>query len=300
MFMGMECCGSDKAISCTPTFINDITYIKISNGIYDELFGSDNPDIEMNASSKKWDFDTRFYAKFQDSLVAGNVDYAASMVSSIRIKRRKNNEHKWMTMWDIPIKTNDDFDFELVDRYAQGSQDYYYAMIPVIEHVEGNINKNEIRSEFNHYFILDKDISYPIIFNTNLSIELNKSIGVINTLGRKYPFVISNGMSQYKTGSLQFALAPVVNCGIDTADIYNYRTQFEEWLSNGKPKILKDWTGQIYMIDITSSVPIDLSYHKLPSYQIQFTEVGDVLDETSMYMNGFIDIISTLSTSYPL
>lgn len=300
MFMGLECCGSGKAVSSTPTFMNDITYIEISNGIYDELFGSDNPDIEMKDTSKKWDFDTRFYAKFQGNLMAGNVDYAASMVSCIRIKRRKNNEHKWFTMCDIPIETNDDFDFELVDRYAQGSQDYYYAMIPVINHVEGNINKNEIRSEFNHYFILDKDISYPIIFNTNLSLELNKNIGVINTLGRKYPFVISNGMSQYKTGSLQFALAPMVNCDVNTDDIYNYRTQFEEWMNNGKPKILKDWTGQIYMIDITSSIPIDLSYYKLPSYQIQFTEVGNVYDEESMYSNGFIDIISTLSSSYPL
>ena len=122
MFVGMECCGSGDAISYTPTFLNDITYISISNGIYDELFGTDNPNVEMNSSSKKWDYDTRFYAKFQNNLVAGNVDYAASMVSSMRVKRRKNNEHQWFTMFDIPIETNDDFEFELVDRYAQGSQ----------------------------------------------------------------------------------------------------------------------------------------------------------------------------------
>ena len=153
MFIGLECFGSGSAISSTPTLMNEITYIEISNGVYDELFGSDNPDIKMDDSSKKWDYDTRFYAKFQGSLFAGNVDYAASMVSSVRIKRRKNNEHKWFTVWDIPIKTNDDFEFEVIDRYAQGSQDYFYAMIPVVEHVEGNINKNDIRSEFNHYFI---------------------------------------------------------------------------------------------------------------------------------------------------
>lgn len=300
MFVGMEYCGSGSAVSFTPVLMNDITYIEITNGIYDELFGSDNPDIEMNEDSKKWDFDTRFYAKFQDSLVAGNVDYAASMVSSIRIKRRKNNEHKWFTVWDIPIETNDDFEFELIDRYAQGSQDYYYAMIPVINYIEGNINKNEIRSEFNHYFILDKDISYPIIFNTSLNLELNKNIGVVNTLGRKYPFVISNGQSKYRTGTLDFSLAPIINCEVNTDDIYNYRTQFEEWLSNGKPKILKDWTGQIYMMDITSSIPIDLSYYQLPSYQIQFTEIGDPLSEEDMYNNNMIDVISTLSSSYPL
>lgn len=300
MFMGLECCGSGSAISSTPTFINKIIDIEISHGIYDELFGSDNPDIKINNESKKWDFDTRFYAKFQNNLIAGNVGYAASMVSSIRIKRRKNNEHQWFTMWDVPIETNEDFDFEVVDRYAQGSQDYYYAMVPVIEHVEGNINKNEIRSEFNHYFLLDKDISYPIIFNTSLSLELNKNISIVNTLGRKYPFIISNGMSKYKTGTLQFSLCPIVDCQLNADDIYNYRTQFEEWLSNGKPKILKDWTGQIYMIDITSSVPIDCSFHQLPSYQIQFAEVGDVLSEDDMYNNNFIDVISTLSSSYPL
>lgn len=300
MFVGLECCGSGDAISSTPTLINEITYISISNGVYDEMFGSDNANIKQDNTSKKWDFDTRFYAKFQGNLMAGNVDYAASIVSSMRIKRRKNNEHQWFTIFDIPIATNDDFNFELIDRYAQGSQDYYYALIPVIEHVEGNINKNQIRSEFNHYFILDKDISYPIIFNTSLNLELNKNIGIVNTLGRKYPFVISNGLSQYKTGTLQFALAPIIDCNVDTDDIYNYKTQFEEWISNGKPKILKDWTGQIYMIDITSNVSIDLSYYNLPSYQIQFTEIGDPLNETDMYNNNFIDVIPSLSSSYPL
>lgn len=300
MFVGLYCCGSGDAISSTPTLVNDITYVEISNGIYDELFGSDNPDIEMNNSSKKWDFDTRFYAKFQNNLMAGNVDYAASMVSSVRIKRRKNDEHQWLTMFDIKIDTNDDFEFELIDRYAQGSQDYYYAMVPVIEHVEGNINKNAITSEFNNYFILDKDISYQIIFNTSLNIELNKNVGIINTLGRKYPFIVSNGLSQYKTGTLQFSLALMVNCEINIKDGYNYRTQFEEWITNGKPKILKDWTGQIYMIDITSSIPIDYAYYNLPSYQIQFTEIGDPLNEVDLYNNNFIDVISTLSSSYPL
>lgn len=297
MFVGLDCCGS--GVSSTPTLINDITYVSISNGIYDELFGSDNSNIEMNESSKKWDYDTRFYARFEGNLFAGNVDYVASMVSSVRIKRRKNNEHAWTTLFEIPIKTNDDFQFELVDRYAQGSQDYYYALIPVIENVEGNINKNSIHSEFDNYFILDRNISYPIMFNTGLNIELNKNIGVINTLGRKYPFVISNGMNKYKTGALDFTLIPVVDCEINTDDIYNYRTQFEEWINNGEPKILKDWTGQIYMIDVTGNISVDLNYYQMPSYKIQFTEIGDPLDEFDLYNNNFTDVISALYSSYP-
>lgn len=298
MFMGCFASGSIKSVSHTPTMIEDITYLEIQNGIYDELFGSDNANIIMDESSKKWDFDTRFYAKFQNNLMAGNVDYAASMVSAIRIKRRKNNEHQWLTLFSIPINTNDDFVFELADRYAQSGQDYYYAMVPVIEQVEGNINKNSIRSEFNNYFILDKDTSYPILFNTNLNVDINKNIGVINTLGRKYPFIISNGLSQYRSGTLEFSFAPFINCEIDLENGYSYRTQFEEWISNGKPKILKDWTGKIFMIDITGNIPIDYSYYNLPSYQIQFTEIGDALNTDDLYYNGFIDVVSNLPSSY--
>lgn len=298
MFMGCFASGSIKSLSYTPTNINDITYLEIQNGIYDELFGSDNANIIIDDSSKKWDFDTRFYAKFQNNLMAGNVDYAASMVSAIRIKRRKNNEHQWLTLFSIPINTNEDFNFELADRYAQSGQDYYYAMVPVIEQAEGNINKNSIHSEFNNYFILDKDISYPILFNTKLNVDINKNIGIINTLGRKYPFIISNGLSQYRSGTLEFSLVPFTNCEIDLENGYSYRMQFEEWILNGKPKILKDWTGKIFMMDITGNIPIDYSYHNLPSYKIQFTEIGDALNTDDLYYNGFIDVVFNLPSSY--
>lgn len=291
MFMGCYSCGSGEAFSYTSTNINSITYISISNGVYDELFGSDNADIEMSDTSKTWDYDTRFYAKFQWNLMAGNVDYTASTVSAVRIKRRKNEEQHWTTIFNIPIERNEDFNFELFDRYAQGSQEYYYAMVPVIEDVEGNINKNSIKSEFKNYFIIDKDISYPIIFNTGLNIELNKNVGIVNTLGKKYPFVISNGLSQYKTGTFKFSLAPMIDCEIDFDNGYKYRTQFEDWIRNGKPKILKDWTGQIFMISLTSSIPIDYSFYDLPAYQIQFTEVGDPLNMNDMYNNNLTDVV---------
>ena len=291
MFVGMGCCGSGDYISSTPTFINDVTYISISNGVYDELFGTDNSDIDMNDVSKAWDYDTRFYAKFQGNLMAGNVDYTANTVSSVRIKRRKSDEHTWLTLFEIPIEKNEDFDFEITDKYAQGAHEYFYSLVPVIENVEGNINKNSVISDFRDYFILDRNVSYHIIFNTSLSIDINKNISIINTLGKRYPFVISNGLSQYITGALTFSLAPMIDCEIDVENGYSYRKQFEEWIMNGSPKILKDWTGKIYMINITNSIPIDYESYQLPSYQIQFTEIGDALNANDLYYNNFIDYI---------
>lgn len=296
MFLG-SFCGDETSLTPTCTNIQSVTKLTLTNGIYDELYGSINTDLYITRSLG-WDFDTQFYAKFQNNLYAGNVEYASDIVSSMRIKRRKNGDYKWLVLKDIPIYTNDDFAFEYIDRYAQGDTKYEYALVPVMSGIEGNINKNSIVSEFRDYFILDKDIIYPIIANTKLSIQLNKSASIVETLGRKYPFVISNGNAQYTTGSLQFALLSIDCNTSSSTSLNNYLIQFNEWIMNGKPKILKDWTGQIYMINITNSVPIDCSVYQLPSYEIQFTEIGSVFDQDSMYDNNFTDINFSLASVY--
>lgn len=298
MFLGMQFCGDDKSISTTPLDIENITMLKLTNGIYDDLFGTTNMSIPYVNSSKLWDFYTRFYAKFQNNLMAGNVNYSANTVSKIRIKRRKVNKHNWFTLFELPITNNNDFDFELIDRYAQGKQEYVYALIPMIDNVEGNINSNQMYSEFDSFYLLDKDISYRIFLNTELNININKEAKAISTLGRKYPFYISNGASDYKSGTLKFGLAPINNCELDVDAGYEYRKQFEEWINNGKPKVFKDWTGQIYMINITDVIPVTYENYDIPEYSINFVEIGNTFDETDMFSNNFIDIDWTLSSSY--
>ena len=294
MFCGLYFCGADS-ISTSIVGIDDVSIVTLTNGIYDYIFASDDPYME----ELDWNYNTAFYGKFKNNLHAGNVDYSSVEVSSMRIKRRKYNDHNWFTLWDIPISKNEDFGFERFDRYAQANQDYYYALVPVLENVEGNMSKNNIKSEFDSYFILDKDISYPIIFNTSLNMQINKQIGTVNTLGRKYPYVFSNGLSHYKTGSLKFSLAPYDNCEIQIDKGNEYRQQFDEWIMDGNPKIIKDWSGQIYMIGLTSSIPIDFSFYELPSYDIQFSEIGDVFNQDDMYNNNFTNVNFTLSSSYP-
>lgn len=297
MFLG-SFCGDDTSLTPTCINIREVTSIKLTNGIYDDLFGSTNINLKQD-KPLEWDFSTQFYAKFQDNLYAGNVDYASDVVSTMRIKRRKQGEHKWLVLHDVDIHVDEDFAFEYIDRYAQGDTEYDYSIVPVMGGIEGNINKNTILSDFNNYFILDKDITYPIIANASLAIQLNKESGVITTLGKKYPFVISNGMSQYVTGSFTFSLLQMDCNRLDNVSSdYYYAKQFDDWITNGKPKILKDWTGQIYMINVTSSVPIDYSTRQLPSYEVQFTEIGSVFDQDDLYDNNFTDTNFSLSSAY--
>ena len=284
MLAGLHFSSNAICNTCVPN--TSITNITLQSGIYDDIFCSDNPD----KSTKDWDYDTRFYARFQNNLFAGNVDYSASNVSMMRIKRRKNNEHEWIRIHEIPIEDNSDFDFELFDRYAQAYQDYYYALIPMINSVEGNMSTSQIFSEFDAYFITDKTISYPILFNTSLNLEIQRQTSTINTLGSKYPYVISNTTNNYKKGSIQFSLIPVIDCQLAPEEGYEYRQNFEKWITNGEPKILKDWTGQIFMIQVIDAIPIDYSFVKMPTYNMSFVEVGDALNEDDLYFNNFIDV----------
>ena len=138
MFCGLNFCGTSLSSSCA--IPNKITTVSLQNGIYDYIFASDDPDM----NELDWNYDTAFYGKFRNNLHAGNVDYTSVEVSSMRIKRRKYNDHVWFTLFDIPINSNEDFGFERFDRYAQAGQEYYYSLVPLIENVEGNMNKNNI------------------------------------------------------------------------------------------------------------------------------------------------------------
>ena len=129
--------------------------------------------------------------------------------------------------------------------------------------------------------------------------QINKQIGTVNTLGRKYPFVFSNGLSHYKTGTLQFGLAPYENCEIQLDNGYEYREQFDEWIMDGNPKIIKDWTGLIHMISITSEISKNFETYFLPSYSINFSEIGSVFDQDDMYNNNFTNVNFSLSSAYP-
>lgn len=291
MFLGMQFSG-DSFFNLSPK-VNEIIYIDLQHGIYDELYGTVN--INLNYP-KQWDYDTRFYAKFQNNLYAGNVDYAADIVSAVRIKRRESSKHKWLTLYQIPITCNDDFKFELFDHYVQNKHEYYYSIVPIMGNTEGNINQNNIMASFDDYYILDRNISYPIHFNVDISETINRPIEIVSTLGRKYPFVISNGLSEYKSGHMQFYLLPLKDCLINEDALYKYQEQFNEWIMNGEPKIIKGYDEKIYMVKISSN--IEISYdNTLPMYSFDYTEIGNVLDNDSLYYNHFIDANPNLATT---
>lgn len=289
-------CGDNHCFDYTPTDINNINYIKIDNGNYDEVFATNNVKDDYSETSKTWDYDTVFYALFQNNLFAGNVSFTSDTVSAMRLKRRKSSEYTWDVLFEIPIESNEDFNFERFDRFVRGNTGYEYSLVPVINGAEGNLNTSTIETEFEGFYLIEKDLVYRALLNTQLSTDRNHNSTTLSTLGRKFPYHISNGFSNYTSGSLN---ATFINAGsvteFDVDSGWKYRDEVDDFLTNGNPKILKNDEGKMWMVAIVDSVSQDYSsYWNMPIHSISWSSIGDPENVDDLFDNNFIDIDSRL------
>ena len=280
-----------------PNSVTDITSIELSNGIYDNLFVSKNPDLEESPESMVWDYDTIFYALFKGNLLAGNLGVSMNSLTSLRIKVRKKGEYDWLDVFDIPINSTDDLNAIRNYRYMRSNTEYEVAMVPVLNGViEGNMNVTEVLSEFEGVFFMSRDAAVHAFLNVNYPNRQRNTGGVyVETMGRKYPFRIKNGKANYESGSIS---ATFINYTIegnqykfDLDGGHIFRKSVNDFLTDGEPKILKTEDGEMWLCCIDGSIPQDAgSYYKVPTTTINWTETGDCESMSDLYANGFTDI----------
>ena len=137
MFLGDFLCGNVMSVPCTPTDINNITNIELSNGWYDDLRITHNVEEELSSEvNQDWDWDTILHAKFDDSVGAGNVLWNFDTVSHLLIKRKKVDDFKWITLETHKIETIEDFNIRNIDKTAKPNYQYQYAAVPIKNGVE--------------------------------------------------------------------------------------------------------------------------------------------------------------------
>lgn len=74
IFCGSLLSADIMSVSCTPTDIDNITRIELSNGLYDDLRVTKNTEEDISSQvNQDWNRDTIFHAKFDDNTSAGNV-----------------------------------------------------------------------------------------------------------------------------------------------------------------------------------------------------------------------------------
>lgn len=294
MFLGRTFAGGLYSFDTTILPEKEITEINLSNGIVDELYVT-SKDMEYSTNvSTEWNFDTVLYAKFKGNLLAGNIDFAVSEVDKLRLKRRKNGDVDWITLYEQPVLTADDLIVEWEDLTARSKTTYEYTIVPVFGDVEGSFFSNKITADFRGLFIMDRDKIFATELDVQIVEQRNKHRAVVSTINRRYPFVISNGLNDYDSGSVS---AQFLEYNPDTDDWNieggrNFVANLKDFLNGGSAKLLKYEDGRMWLIDVSSSSVTDTEddMHLQVHTSFDWTEIGDCEDPATLYDYNFIDV----------
>lgn len=279
--------------------------LKIENAVFDEVIIS--TDINLSQFPDKWDKSTKLHAKFQNSIIAGGLSYDTNNAidCGFLIKRRALSDILWITVGYISTQDftlNEDLvSGTFVDRTALPNEDYEYMIVSVFngEEFDSNSVNTPVHCWTDGIAISEIDKTYYTSLEANISgITQNQGTTIIETFNGKYPFSFKNGNLNYITGSAQGLFAPSDNdyCHYLFSNerhqniTWKYRTEFREWLCNGRPKILKYMDGRTYLISVNDSPQDNDEEHNFKNITtFSFTQIGDVKNTKDLLESGLIN-----------
>lgn len=300
---GLDYCGCENTPCVTPTSIDNINYVELYDGVFDDLFITKSTDFELDSKlSGDWDFDTILWAKLNNSTNAGNVDWNLETVSYLTIKKRVKNDYTWKTLAIKEINEIDDFYMFYNDYTSASGEEAQYALVPIMyANEEGNYNTVSVKSEFSKLFLIEQDIVYGTEI-TDGFIDTTRNIPSANVelLNYKYPLFIRNTKANYDTGTFSGSFMPTGKDGecieLDYSKEGDYvRTRFQreamDFIADGIPKILKAPDGRKWLIQVMSN-PTDSATDSYNNRTVNFpwVEIGDLDSEEDMYYLGVSNI----------
>lgn len=295
-FVGYNFFSDGDALNNAPSAIDGINNIQLTNAIYDHLNITRNTSTEVSTTIPTvWDYDTIIDASFEGNLSAGNVDFLIEEISAIKIKRRVQGTFDWITLNTVPINTVEDLTFAFNDLLNADYTTYDYALVPIMEDVEGEYIINSILSQFNGVFIGDYSTIYKFFYDVQYGTNArNQQTGTFQPLGNQYPIVIANGALSYESGTVS---ATILNDDFEDTGIINApaivekKTIIKDFLTNKKAKILKDWNSNIWLCIIVDSPQVTYksgSSMAIPQIQFNWIQIGDATNQADLYNNGIL------------
>jgi len=173
--------------------------------------------------------------------------------------------------------------------------DYDYAIVPVMGSVEGNYIISSISTCFRGLFITERNK----FISTKLEVDINsqrqrKPTAVTEPYARKYPFVITNGIINYKSGNLSAVWAKFdkFKTGFDVKKSWKHREKVNDFLYDGIPKLIKYEDGRMWLASISSDNIGESSvvYNSPIKTVFDWTEIGDCDSGKDLYKYNFIDV----------
>lgn len=297
---GCNFVGGALACALTPTGIDNINYVELKNGIYDDLYITKDTEFELSPDYQmRWDFNTILWAKFNNNTHAGNVDWGLETTSHLVLKSRTEGKFKWKTLAVKPVHELEDFEINYPDYFVASGQPVEYAIVPVFYGCEGTYSSTSVISKFSKMFIIEDETVWGTeITDGYCDTTRNIPSSNVELLDRKYPIFVRNTIANYDTGDCKGSFVPLdeESCEFeyDSEQDYwriKYQREFMDFICDSIPKILKLPDGRLWLIQVTPN-PTDTANQQYNDreHTWSWVEVGDVDSEEDLYYLGFTNV----------
>ena len=294
-FVGYNFLSDLNSVDPYPTNVGIFNQVEIYRAIYDHIDISNDTAITSNIPPTQWDFGTILDCNFNGNISGGTIKDFSSGITQVRVKKRKVGEFDWQIIKTYDISSSEDLSFVFNDYLTATNTEYEYAYVPVFGSVEGQYAISTVMSQFDGVFICDANT----IFKFNMGVEYGSTdivqqVGTFTVLGRKYPIVMSNGLANYQTGQLSGLVLPEDyedTRTIDRITITQRRNKLMEFLTNKKPKIIKDRNQNQWLVIIQSPSTSYLNNYGqgIVSASMQWIEIGDAESNKDLAKAGLIE-----------
>lgn len=245
---------------------------------------------------------------FDTSANAGNIDIDRRNLKSLKLKRRKKGDLKWTLVEEIPLENREyapyTLNYIMKDYYVPSGSKFEWALVPekdvlIRNKFEERIYAiDETETKFNGIFISDLSKTFKltdgVAYSNNMS---NQSVGRIATLNSRFPIITRNGNTDYESGSVS---GLILNDDFNTTGVIDRNkivkkiNEINSFLKNGKPKIVKDWNGNVWICQIVNSPSVTYQNNSgMGIVQVRFdwVECGKYDVEEDLYKNGLLKYV---------
>lgn len=294
--LGYNFCSDPNALDPVPTSVNNITDTRLSNGIFDHWYlTSDTSEPYPTTIPDVWDYDTIMDADFNGNLSAGNVDFTLAQITGFKIKRRVVGTFDWIDLAEFPVATLDDLKLSFNDNLNGNYINYEYALVPMLNEIEGDYITNEILSQFDGVFICDLNTVYKFYAGVEYGEGTRvQRVGIFEPMGRVTPIVVSNALINYETGNVRGTVLPSdygTTGNPQPTLMVQERKQLLDFLTNKNAKILKDWVGNSWLMVVVDTPTISYksgSSMGIADVSFNYVTLGDSNNQEDLYNSGII------------
>lgn len=221
-----------------------------------------------------FDEDTLILGEFEGNLRAGNIDSLDDTMDGWILKRREKYSDT-----NIILAKLDKYSLSFEDVTTVNNTIYEYELSATNKNGEGLSQVKTVEVKYWGWVLSDMNTSYVLKYGldgvTSSNISQAISYSMVETFN-SYPTMNFSNKKAYKTGTLT-----AIPYQLDESDLLlsvHVLNDFEQFINNAKPKILKNTLGEVFKVETS-----DFSYKiqetiddELFTVSFKFTQIGGV------------------------